>query len=329
MSKKIKSNFLILLGVLSLLVFLIINCVYIGFDDYVGQTITSKIDINTEHDIYVEDILVTVGKKVKQGDVLMVLKSVAIENENAEIEVGLKNMDKVENLEASTIQANIIKIKTEKNQKLAELQAELKKAQQEAEFQQKIFLSENRKVNDQSKNVLIETIKEQIKTTTKEYDDLLAANYKILNLPQQGSIDAEVYKQKKSNNIGNLNYLKITAPYDGIISTIYVSKGQFVSRHGALLNFSEIAPSKSIAFVYERKTLSIKEGDSVNITSRYNTKKSMKGKVLAIGNKFVLMPQKISEIPNLEFFGREIYISNFPNNSFLDNESIIVNKIEE
>ena len=69
---------------LFLLIFLIIKGIYVGFDDYVGQTITSKIDINTEHDIYVEDILVTVGKNVKQGDVLMILKSVAIENENAE-----------------------------------------------------------------------------------------------------------------------------------------------------------------------------------------------------------------------------------------------------
>jgi hypothetical protein len=168
-----------------------------------------------------------------------------------------------------------------------------------------------------------------MRTTTKEYDELIAANYKILNLPKQSSMDEELYKQKKSNNIDHLNFLKIIAPYDGVISNIYVSKGQFVNSHGPLLNFSELAPSKSIAFVYERKTLSIKEGDSVIITSRYNPNKKMKGRVLAIGNKFVLMPQKISETPNLEFFGREIYITNITENSFLDNESIIVHKIEK
>lgn len=329
MNRKIKFNFFIFLGVLLLLIFLIIKGVYIGFDDYVGHAETSKVNINTEQDIFIEDILVSVGKKVKKGDVLMVLRSVVIENQNAEIEVGIKNIEKIVHLESSNIEANITKIKSEKNQKIVELQSELKKAKEEAAFQEKVFFSENRQINDQSKNVLIESIQEQIKTITTEYDELLAANYKILKLPKQSFVDAELYKQKKSNNLDNLNLLKITAPYDGLVSTIYVSKGQFVNSHGALLNFSELAPSKSIAFVYERKTLSIKEGDSVNITSRYNTKKNMKGKVLAVGNKFVLMPQKISEIPNLEFFGREIYIANFPNNSFLDNESIIVNKIEQ
>jgi multidrug efflux pump subunit AcrA (membrane-fusion protein) len=138
MIRKIKSNYFIFIGVLVILIFLIIKAVYIGFDEYVGQTLTSKIDINTEQDIFVEDILVEDGKKVKKGDVLMILRSVSIENQNSEIEIGLKNIDNRINLETSQIKANIVKIETEKNQKIAGLQAELRKVQEEVEFQQKI-----------------------------------------------------------------------------------------------------------------------------------------------------------------------------------------------
>jgi hypothetical protein len=53
----------------------------------------------------------------------------------------------------------------------------------------------------------------------------------------------------------------------------------------------------------------------------------MKGTIFSIGNKFVLMPQKITESPVIEFFGREVYIKNSSVNSFLDNESIILRKI--
>lgn len=324
---KVKFNYFLFLGTLLAIIFFILNTIYIGFDEYVGQTETLKIDLNTEQDVYVEAIHVKAGQRVKQGDLLMTLKNVSVDNQNTEIEIGLKNIDKIENLEASEINANIVKIKSERNQKISQLQSELKKAQEEADFQEKIFQVANKKIDNQSSNVLITSLKDQIKTTEKEYNELIRANIKILNLPKKSSIDEALNQQRKLNNLNSLDRLKIVAPFDGIINTIHVSSGQFVVSHGALINFSELVPSKTTAFVYERKTLSIKEGDSVKITSRYNTQKSMKGKVSAIGNKFVLMPQKISEFPGLELFGRELYITNTQENSFLDNESVLIHKI--
>jgi len=324
---KIKFNYFLFIGILLIIIFFILKTIYIGFDEYVGQTETLKVDLNAEQDVYVEEIFVKAGERVQKGDLLMVLSSATIDNQNSELEVNLKSIKKISDLEYSAVKANIVKIRSEKNQRIIQLKSELKKAQEEASFQEKIFLSENKKVENQGLNVLIESIKEEIKTTEQEYNELINANNKILNLPKQSTIDDELYKQRKTNNLNSIQSLKIIAPFDGVINTINVTKGQFVNSHGALINFSENVPSKTIAFVYERKALSIQEGDSVKITSRYNTQKSMKGKVFAIGNKFVLMPQKISEIPGIELFGREIYITNRSGNHFLDNESVIVHKI--
>lgn len=324
---KLKLNFF---SIFFFIIFLI--CILFYFNPFalnsnIGYTMTSKIDINTEQDVYIDSVCVKNGEKVNRGDVLMILRSIPIEHLNSEIKINLKNIEKINNLESSNINANILKLRGEKNQKISQLTSELKKAEEEFNFQKKIFSSENKSVEFKSRSILIETLKEQIKTTENEYNKLINENIKILNLPKQVSIDEELYKQQYKNNLDNVNKLKIVAPFDGIVNLLHVYKGQFVSKHGILLSFSELMPSNTVVFIHERKHLDFNVGDSVLIISRYNFNKRMKGTIFSIGNKFVLMPQKITESPGIEFFGREIYVKNSFNNSFLDNESIILKKM--
>ena len=83
-----------------------------------------------------------------------------------------------------------------------------------------------------------------------------------------------------------------------------------------------------LAYVQEKYDIKINTGDTVWISSAYNSDKKTKGIISAKGNRIVEIPEKFRKIPDVRIYGIEVFINIPADNRFLQKEVLRISDIE-
>ena len=116
--------------------------------------------------------------------------------------------------------------------------------------------------------------------------------------------------------------LKLFAPTDGIVGTIFCKAGEQLPSFQTLITFYEENPTQVKAYVIEKLILKVKLGDSILVTSGNNPSDTNVGVVTGMGSRIVEIPERLRRNPMFKTYGREILIEIPPENNFLQKEKV-------
>lgn len=314
--------------ILPLLIFFLYELnqlIYLSYNEFYGEAEAKQIEINLNQDILVTQIYSARGARVKQGDLLMKVQNMEVDENIQQVNIGIKGLDTEKVLEKSEIEAKILELMQKKQTELAPLETKYNTAKSEAEF----FIElTGTKVNDNKSMhpnyTLLKGLEVEMRKITDEYERQISHYKKSL-----ASVDNDKWKydqlnQKKNFLLANKKYFDIVAPHDGIIGNINVKEGEHVKAHLSLISFMETYPKFVKAYIQEKHKVNIALGDTVIVKSVYNGQHVVKGSISAIGHRIIEIPEKFLKIPTIKLYGIEVFIR-MNENDFFQNQVVTVN----
>ena len=137
------------------------------------------------------------------------------------------------------------------------------------------------------------------------------------NIPYQKQINKLAAEIEFENN-NQSRQIKIVAPTDGIVSTIAFKTNTYVPSFIPLMDFYAPHPKTIRGYIYENETISLSEGNEINIFSTINDTLLYKGKVIGLGSRITEVPERLRRQPAIKHYGREIEIA------ILDKDNILL-----
>lgn len=291
-------------------------------------------EINHDHPVHVNKILVAPGEFVNKGDLL-------IEAEHAKFDLKLNDLKS--DIEAAKLRVEERKTNLLSNIRQLELSKELKRKEIQLEIEEiKSEIALNESLLKEVESIKVETNKNQL--SPKEQKIKMLEEELALSLQP---IDQEIKFLKKELSIVNSplevqmeklekeqifyseeqKKLSITAPTDGLIGNIHCKEGEHKSSFATLITFYERNPTMVSGYVHENLILHVKEGDTLEVSSSLHPEHKKLGVVKGLGSRIVEIPERLRKIPEMKTYGREVLISIPPDNPFLQKEKVVLNFI--
>ena len=293
--------------------------------EYYGEAEARQTEINLDRDVLVTKILVATGQKVKKGDTLLLVNNREI-NENIEqLDVQSKGAEAEIALEKADIESKIFELEQEKQTTLAELQTKYNTVKAEVDFFRELAGNGAKQTNSEHPNqVLLKSLQDEMVKTGEEYDRQINHLRKITNQTGRTTWEKEQINRSREFLRKHQEDFVVTAPYDGIIGHINVRQGEYIQSYASLITFMESNPTEVKGYVPEKYTVNIRVGDTVAVTSLYHLDKKGYGKITAVGNRVIEIPEKFSKIPDVKIYGIEVFIQIPEPNPFFQKEIIRV-----
>ena len=297
---------------------------------FYGFAENKETEINLEHAIRVDQIFVTTGQKVSQGQPLievshnklpLKLNDLVYEEEEARV----KRM-----LWEDEIRGSIDKLMTKKAVKQSEINASIKKI--------KAKITYNRS--------LVKGLENVEENTSGIYSKETAARITGLEQEFQTSIlplDTEInrLRQKlKSNNPYNVELkklkseqqfyedkgrkLSIDAPSAGLIGNIHCKEAENIPSFRTLITFYEENPTLVKGYVHEKSVIHVNVGDSLMVSSSLQEDYECQGVITGLGSRIIEIPDRLRKYPEIKNYGREVLIKIPSDNKLLQKEKVIL-----
>jgi len=295
---------------------------------FFGVAESNETEINYNHSIVVDQILVQPGQNVTKGDVLLKvsrIKSKETMTDNgyriAEVnaDIALLNQKKRDEI-ASEEQKLALDLQVT-DEKIAELEKELAFKTALAKDLSSIETegASYRPIEDKianlsaSKTRAIESSRLKIEAINRE-KKLAVAPY----TQQIARIEAEANFDESQKRVP----LTVVAPADGLIGYIYCKEAEHVPSYKTLMSFYEPHSSIIKGYVHEDLTLKVKLNDVYQVSSIKDPNISYEGKVTGLGSRIVEIPARLRKMADIKTFGREVLIEIDADNSFLQKEKV-------
>jgi multidrug resistance efflux pump len=297
---------------------------------FYGFAETKETEINLEHPVQVNQILVTTGQRVTKNTPLLEvahnkiplkLDEIVYEQEETEIKQLTWKMD---------ILATIDKLETKKAIKASEINAEI--AQIEAKLAENRSLvkdlnSFEKKENQQLATVTemkIAALKEELKMALQPLD----AEIKRLNqsLKTNNPYNAKLQKLQTEQNFYEEQgrKLNIFAPSDGLIGNIHCKEAENITAFKTLITFYEENPTLVNGYVNENLVIHVNVGDTLTVSSSLILEYEIKGIVVGLGSRIIDIPERLRKYPEIKTYGREVLIKIPSDNKFLQKEKVLL-----
>jgi multidrug efflux pump subunit AcrA (membrane-fusion protein) len=209
----------------------------------------------------VKKVYVEVGDRVKQGDKLVALDNssalIQVEQAKASLQIAQANLEETLN---GAKEEEILQLEAE----LASAKAAYQQAQKNYQRQKDLF--EQRVVSSQT----LEEAENDYITAKSQYQ---SAKYS-LKLTKDGATQEEIKALKGAVTQGeaslkaaklDLSNTLITAPIDGIVSSVDIEKGEVVFTNSEIMTISNIDTVKLITYISQSNINKIKIGEEVQV----------------------------------------------------------------
>ncbi|MBK8346786.1 MAG: hypothetical protein IPL08_03895 [Saprospiraceae bacterium] len=301
--------------------------------EYFGFAENKQSEINLDKDVIISKILVKTGEKVKKGQLLITVNNPDMSQEISQISLAMGGLKIKNDLSKSELEAEIFKLEKERDIRIGELQAKIKNIEQEDGFYKSLLTNNDvgasKDLNIKNPNEQqILTIQGEISDIRFSYDSNISHYRKMISQPKETAVSREIYDGKKKYLTSELQKFNITAPFDGVVGSINVREGENVKAFSSMISFYESTPPMVLAYIQEKFDLNIKVGDSVMISSVYNTNKKVGGRIAAKGNRIVEIPEKFRKIQDVKLYGIEVFIKIPADNAFYQKEVLRISEVQ-
>ena len=123
--------------------------------------------------------------------------------------------------------------------------------------------------------------------------------------------------------------LKIVASSDGIVGSVLVNEGAFVTKYEGLVTVYSEESSRVTGYIHESGFSDLKKDDHVIIYSSNGEEKMAEGYVDSVAERLVEYPVRLKNRSNEYLWGREVFIQLGAGHKFLNSEKVLIIKAKE
>lgn len=329
--KKINIIYLVLIPV-------IIGIYYIN-QNYVKNTImfygfaeNKDTEINHDHPVQVNKILITPGQFVNKGDLLIEATHSKFDMEINDLSHDIEAMQLQTQRRRDEINRSIRQLENERQSKVEAYTLRIQRIQSEIDLNRSLLKDlksiEVKSTEEEASpsKIKIEGIRQEMLLSTTAID-LEIQHYKEelaqVNAPHQ--VQIKKLQNEKDFYETERKKLAIRAPKDGLIGNIHCLEGEHKSSFSTLITFYERNPTLVRGYVHENLIVHVKEGDTLEVSSLLHPEHRGLGLVAGLGSRIVEIPERLRKIPEIKTYGREVLVQIPADNPFLQKEKVALN----
>lgn len=298
---------------------------------FYGFAENKETEINLDHSVQVNKILVTPGEFVKKGQLLIEVSQTDFEFDITQEKNNINELKIKEALWQTEVDGRINVLKTKHQTELKEIDAEIAEILAEKKYQESLFEdlenydSENRKIS-------YDPLQEKINTLQVDkarIETLFQAE--LANLNNEKTSSKNPFKQKVKSieaeidrSQSKLEKLSLIAPTDGLIGNVHCKEAENITSFKTLITFYEPNPSLVKGFVHEDLLMRVNLNDSLQVRSTKSHEFKCKGIVTGLGSRIVEIPERLRKNPEFKTYGREVLIEIPTDNQFLQKEKVVI-----
>jgi len=308
---------------------------------FTGIADSQEIVVSIQTAVEIKKIRVIPGQVVKQGDTLVEIDNVGVNNEELDMKIAVitheieeykarKNAH--ENLSRSERRQQTLELEDRKS----EIKAELQELESQYEVNQTLMSDlksiskeyTGAKANVSKSNPLLAKI-EFLKKELRRIDD--SSQITQTYLKDALSVDADPIDEQIRQREAELKVMLdakenhyILAKIDGVIGAVDYKDGEKVEAFDTIVTLHNTAPSFVRGFIHENTYSQVFVGQSVVVTSQDVKKVKVKGEVIGVGARIVEYPMRLRKYPDLIMWGREVSIKIPDNNKLLLGERVMI-----
>ncbi len=287
-------------------------------------------EINYNHSVMVDRILVKSGQEVKAGEVLLELSRIKTKEQLGDQSFRIAELKAEEKLWEQKQKNDIEELKIELRNELSEIEGKIKRTQSELAYKKSL-------VTNLESIDPVETSYKPIEETLERYNQQKADlqqlfDSRINGLKEVISLGQSPYREQIKRLVAEEAFdesqkvlpITVTAPTDGLVGNISCKEAEHISSYTTLLTFYEPHSGIIKGFVHEDLTLEVTIGQKFTISSLKDGKINYPGTVVGLGSRIVEIPPRLRKIEAFKAYGREVLIEISKENLFLQKEKVSI-----
>ena len=295
---------------------------------FYGFAESDETEINYNHSVLVEKILVGSGEKVSKGDTLMMLQRIKTKEYLDDYDFKIDQLNSERSEWRKKQSQEIAELEDAKSSELKALHLRLDRTRQELEYKEQLSKDlDNVNSSTTTFNPLKEKIKEienKISEVEKSYD-LRISNIKSIIAERErphAQRVSQINLERKFDESQKLISIAVVAPDDGIIGNISCKVDEHIPSYNTLLTFYEPHSKYVRGYVHEDLTLQVELGNKFEVSSLKDESITYEGEVTGLGSRIIEIPSRLRKAPELKSYGREVIVRIGDNSSFLQKEKV-------
>lgn len=302
-----------------------LNKAMTGFQaEFLGYAENKQSDINTDQDMYITRVLVTLGDHVKKGDTLISGILPELDEEIRQTSLAREGLTAKMAKDREELMSEISRLQNELETKESSLRTKIDDAREERNFFRSLS-----GVSQPSSGSEVAILENELAEIRASYTKLIGHYREKLNTPNPVLSQIKQLDVKKEYITNQKNRLFIRAPFDGIIANMNVREGESIQSFSAIGSMYEPTPPLVVGYINEKHNTILTVGDSVWVSSLYHPDKSITGVIMTKGQRVIEIPEKFRKMPEVKTYGVEVFIKINRNNNFLQKEVLKIRPIED
>ena len=298
---------------------------------FYGFAENKETEINLDHPVEVNKILISPGQFVKQGELLLEVSHVEYEHDISQELNEIEGLKIKEQLWKKNKEADIKLLNSEHLAKVQKIDSEIQETLKEKKYQESLFEGlEN--IDNEKRKIIYDPLNEKIKSLEDEKRQISAVHKTALsNLQNALNSSANPFRKEiegKNAEISlkqnKLNKLSVSAPSDGLIGNVHCKEAENISSFKTLISFYEPNPSQVKGFLHEELIVEVNVNDTLIVRSLNQVDLKYIGVVKGLGSRIVEIPERMRRIPEIKTYGREVLIEIPLHNKLLQKEKVVI-----
>lgn len=295
---------------------------------FYGFAETNETEINFNHSVVVDEILIAPGEYVEEGQILMKVARIKskdfLQNQKFEID----ELKAEEKIWKTNKEQDLRVLMSDQGIKMENINNQIQALEEELKYKKEIVSALNtiktEEVNYKpllQKIEALKTEKELLKTSFGIEQEALRTEISMGNNPYRERRNLLLAEIEFENNTKVISK-DIVAPSNGLIGNVHCKEAEHIPAFRTLISFYEPHPSLIKGFVHEDLSLQVNIGDTFMVSSLKENTPSYEAKVAGLGSRIVEIPERLRKLPDIKTYGREITLSIDPQNTFLQKEKV-------
>jgi multidrug resistance efflux pump len=290
--------------------------------------------INLQYAVEIDSLKVKMGESVVKGQLLATVRRTDLPLRYNELVQEIQELQSRKNLELQKLNSDIHNINTKKNQtnslyneKISSLEIEKKETDKILKIVKTLpAIKSADEVYTQKINAVKKQKEEELNVNTSELQKIQSELGKM-----SAPFDAQILRIENEISIlkNQEKALAIVAPQDGIVGELTYIGGEKLSAYTPLMKLYNTRPTLVTTYINESQIAKININDQLEVQSIIQKDFLIKGVVKGLGTRVTPMPERLSKMPELKVYGREVQIQITPENKFMQGEKVLIRLLKK
>ena len=296
-----------------------------------GFAENKEMEIRLEHPVSIQKIYATSGSKVEKGDLLFEVTRSQLELSSDDLDYEVARLGSEYSAWQSKLNASIAVLEAQKSFKENEIKSQIAELESSKSLNESLIkdIKSIEPYLNKSKTspleIKLEGLRRELVLSVKPIEKQirkLKNELSVSNNPLR--IQIQKLNNKRSFVDTEKDQLQVFALDHGIVGEINCKVGEQFSAYNTLMTYYQENPTQVKGYVMESLLLKVKIGDELEIQSTHQANSICLGKVIGMGSRIVEIPERLRKIADFKTYGREIILEIPDQNSFLQNEKVVV-----